>query len=174
MPARPRIYLAGPDVFRPDAADYLNDLARQCATHGFEALIPADNLVTAALPLAEVPRAIFDTNMALLRRADGVIANLAPFRGAEPDAGTAFEVGAAVALGLPVVGYGLAGIYADRVPAQRDTEGVLRDSEGMAVEDFGLPANLMLATSVRIAPTATEAIAMLARLLRAGTGPHST
>jgi len=93
--------------------------------------------------------------MRMLRRADGVIANLAPFRGAEPDAGTVFEVGAAHALGIPVVAYGVgAGSYSDRVRALygaiADERGVLRDSAGQAVEDFGLPMNLMLACAVPI------------------------
>ncbi|WP_416367503.1 nucleoside 2-deoxyribosyltransferase [Variovorax paradoxus] len=39
-----------------------------------------------------------------------MIANLEPFRGAEPDFGTVFEVGGATALGLPVVAYGAEGV----------------------------------------------------------------
>jgi nucleoside 2-deoxyribosyltransferase len=168
MPDCPRIYLAGPDVFRLDAADHFRELTTQCEAHGMEALIPAEGLVTVGLLPAEVPHAIFESNMALLRRSHGVIANLAPFRGVEPDSGTVFEVGAAVALGLPVVGYGLPpGDYADRVPsAQRDRSGVLRDAAGLAIEEFGLPANLMLARSIRIERTAADALATLAGILK--------
>ena len=50
---------------------------------------------------------IFTSNVAKLSEADGVIANLAPFRGHEPDSGTVFEVGYAIARGIPVIGYGV-------------------------------------------------------------------
>ena len=106
----------------------------------------------------------------MLRRADGVIANLAPFRGAEPDAGTVFEVGAAHALGIPVVAYGVgAGTYSDRVRALygaiADERGVLRDSAGQVVEDFGLPMNLMLACAVPIEEGPVHALRKLKALL---------
>ncbi|WP_408908215.1 nucleoside 2-deoxyribosyltransferase [Variovorax paradoxus] len=111
-------------------------------------------------------QAIYDTNMALLRRASGVIADLSPFRGTEPDSGTVFEVGVAIALGLPVVGYGVPeGSYAARVetalPTRRDANGTLRDANGMAIEGFELPLNLMLACSIRIARTAEDALDLL-------------
>jgi len=164
--ARPRIYLAGPDVFRPDAARRLDALAHACETRGLEALRPADDAIAASLPPDEAARAIYDTNMALLRRASGVIADLRPFRGVEPDSGTVFEVGAAIALGMPVVGYGVPeGSYAERVraamPTLRDEAGLLRDEEGMALEGFELPLNLMLACSIRLARTADEALDLL-------------
>jgi nucleoside 2-deoxyribosyltransferase len=162
------VYLAGPDVFRLDAAERFRELAAECEARGMEALIPAEGLVTAGLARSDVPRAIFEANMALLRRSHGLIANLAPFRGSEPDSGTVFEVGVAVALGLPVVGYGLPrGEYAARVPgAQRDSAGVLRDAAGLEIEEFGLPANLMLARAIRFERTAADAIATLAVILK--------
>lgn len=102
MTTRPRVYLAGPDVFRPDAEQHFAMLAAVCDKLGLKALSPFDSSIGAHTP----PRAIYDANMAMLRTADGLVANLAPFRGAEPDSGTVFEVGVAAALGLPVVGYG--------------------------------------------------------------------
>jgi nucleoside 2-deoxyribosyltransferase len=104
MNTRPRVYLAGPDVFRPDAEQHFAMLAAVCDKLGLEALSPFDSSIGAHTP----PRAIYDANMAMLRSADGVVANLAPFRGAEPDSGTVFEVGVAAALGVPVVAYGAA------------------------------------------------------------------
>lgn len=103
---RPRVYLAGPDVFRPDAALHFQLLVAACEKLGIEALVPFDESINASTP----PDAIYTRNMAMLRSADGVLANLAPFRGAEPDSGTVFELGAAAALGLPVVAYGAAGV----------------------------------------------------------------
>jgi nucleoside 2-deoxyribosyltransferase len=168
-PSRPRIYLAGPDVFRPDARDHFVRLAAACEALGLAALLPADGNEELS---AEAPeKRIYEANMLRLRGADGVVANLACFRGLEPDSGTVFEVGAAVALGIPVVAYGVPeGSYADRarsaLPCAVDPAGVLRENgSGIAVEDFGQPLNLMLACSIHIAPTPEAALSKMAELL---------
>ncbi|MDQ0590235.1 nucleoside 2-deoxyribosyltransferase [Variovorax paradoxus] len=168
-PTRPRIYLAGPDVFRPDARDHFVRLAAACDARGLAALLPADGNEE---PDAQAPEMqIYQANMQRLRGADGVVANLACFRGLEPDSGTVFEVGAAVALQIPVVAYGVPeGSYADRARAALqcapDAAGVLREhGSGTAVEDFGQPLNLMLACSIHIAPTPEAALQKMAELL---------
>jgi len=168
-PPRPRIYLAGPDVFRPDAQDHFVRLAAACDALGLAALLPADGNEEQS---AEAPETrIYEANMQRLRGADGVVANLACFRGLEPDSGTVFEVGAAVALQIPVVAYGVpAGSYANRarslIPCAPDAAGVLRETgSGIAVEDFGQPLNLMLACSVHIEPTPEAALRKMAELL---------
>ncbi|WP_311737065.1 nucleoside 2-deoxyribosyltransferase [Variovorax guangxiensis] len=66
---------------------------------GLQEMAPSDGLVPVDIPEAEIAQRIFEINMGLLQRADGVIANLAPFRGIEPDSGTVFGVGVAVARG---------------------------------------------------------------------------
>jgi nucleoside 2-deoxyribosyltransferase len=162
---RPRVYLAGPDVFRSDAEQHFALLVAVCEKLGIEALSPFDELIDASTS----PQAIYEANMEHLRRADGVIANLAPFRGAEPDSGTVFEVGVAIALGLPVVGYGVRGTYAERLEARQPLErvhGILRDADDQVVEDFGLPLNLMLASSVQLAETAEHALQLLTLIWR--------
>ena len=64
-------------------------------------------------------------------------------RGLEPDSGTVFEVGFAVALGKPVVVYGVpAGSYASRVCAAmectQDARGLTRERDrGVMVEGLG-------------------------------------
>jgi len=163
---RPRVYLAGPDVFRPDAAQYFAALALACDALGMMAVPPFDGKAAGPDPA----RQIYEENMKLLRSADGVIANLAPFRGLEPDSGTVFEVGVAIALGLPVAAYGVPpGTYAQRAATAgvvgRDPDGSLRDPEGTLIEDFGLPLNLMLACSVRFSDLATDALRVLAEVL---------
>jgi nucleoside 2-deoxyribosyltransferase len=169
-PARPRIYLAGPDVFRPDARAHFTRLAAACDALGLAALLPADGNDYQA-PDETPEKQIYAANMQRLRGADGVVANLAPFRGLEPDSGTVFEVGAAVALGIPVVAYGVpAGSYADRarsvLQCAPDADGVLREAgSNIAVEDFGQPLNLMLACSVHIEPTPEAALRKMAGLL---------
>lgn len=75
----------------------------------------------------------------------------------------------AIALGLPVVvAYGVPpSSYATRVSTHRDAAKVLRDPVGMAVEDFGLPLNLMLSCSVTFANSKKDALEILVELLQA-------
>ena len=116
----PRIYLAGPDVFRPDAAAVFRQLKAWCTQLGCVGLEPSDGGLAAGFqgPDAELAQRIYDGNVALIHQADGVLANLVNFRGQEPDSGTVFEVGYAIALGKPVAAYGVpAGSYAERVSA---------------------------------------------------------
>lgn len=155
-----RLYLAGPDVFRPDARARADAARALCASRGHGALLPLDNEATTAA-------AIFAANVALIRSADAVIADLNPFRGSEPDSGTAWEVGFALALGKPVVGY-LADIrpQAEKLLATAPGSGPSalppRDPNGFLIEHFGLPVNLMLAVPCRIvAGGLAEALAVV-------------
>ena len=131
-----KIYLAGFDVFAPDAVQHGAKMKMMCAEKGFVGLYPFDNE-------ADTAQEIFAGNCGLIDGADIVIANLNPFRGAEPDSGTCFEVGYAVAKGKPVYG------YLSDARTMRDKLGA-QDENGFAVEDFGLPVNLMLAKGTRI------------------------
>ncbi|SAH84416.1 nucleoside 2-deoxyribosyltransferase [Bordetella ansorpii] len=148
-----RIYLAGFDVFLADAVAHGERLKALCRQHGHEGLFPLDNAAPAGMTGRALAEWIYRQNTALIRQADVVMANLAPFRGAEPDSGTAFEVGYAVALGKPVWGYTdqaeplleQVGVGADPADPARTV-----DAQGYTVEDFGLNMNLMLACSARI------------------------
>lgn len=148
------VYLAGFDVFLPDAQAHGERLKALCATYGFEGLFPLDNQAPGELSGAELAQWIYRENIALIRRADMVMANLNPFRGAEPDSGTAFEVGYAIARGKPVWAYTRqSGSLIDQVAvgvAADDGVSRMVDAEGYTVEDFGLSLNLMLACSARI------------------------
>ncbi|WP_163014546.1 nucleoside 2-deoxyribosyltransferase, partial [Pseudomonas viridiflava] len=101
----PLIYLAGFDVFRPDAIEHGHYLKDLCAAHGMQGLYPFDNEVAQGLSPLETARQIYRHNVAMIQRCDAVLANLNAFRGLEPDSGTAFETGMAVALGKPVWAY---------------------------------------------------------------------
>lgn len=174
-PIRPRVYLAGPDVFFDDRARIFEDLAATCDRLGLQALPPWENSDGAATTLARgepLARHIYQDNIRRIREADGVIAHLVNFRGQEPDSGTVFEMGFAVALGKPVIGYGIAaGSYAERVAAAidcaRDDKGRLIEAATRAkVEDMGQPVNLMLGCSAdALVGTAREALETMARLL---------
>ncbi|MEO0760909.1 MAG: nucleoside 2-deoxyribosyltransferase [Pseudomonadota bacterium] len=140
---RPRVYLAGPDVFLPEAAAIGREKARLCEARGLEALYPLDGIEDPGDPVA-----IFRACVAMLHRADAALINLSPFRGPHADPGTAFEMGSLHALGRPMVAYSAdPRDLAARVPTPEGTagDGVLRDHHGHLVEDFGLADNVMLA-----------------------------
>ena len=155
---RKRIYLAGFDVFRVDAADYGRSLQRLCAKFGFEGAFPVDPIAPADLLPADLASWIYHANLAAIRAADIVMANLADFRGpGEPDSGTAFEIGFATALGKDVWGY-----RDDSTPLLRHVPATMTGTgpvceRGFLVEDFGLPVNLMLACTARIVTGGPEA-----------------
>lgn len=139
-----KLYLAGPDVFRPDARQWAAQSQALCAAAGHRALVPLDEGLSAA-------DAIYRNNLRLLAEADAVLANLNPFRGAEPDSGTCVEIGYALALGKPIVGYAAdLRPLRERLHAAAGGDGGCRDAQGLAVEDFGLPLNLMLAVPVTL------------------------
>lgn len=149
----PTIYLAGPDVFRPDAVEYGRKLVSLCAEYGFTGIFPLDASVDAQEPTPSLAERIYEANIASIRSCDAVVANLDFFRGPEPDSGTCFEVGFAVALGKPVVGYlPDEGTFAERIRTRfpECVAGELVDADGLRLEEFGLPLNLMLANSCSV------------------------
>jgi len=97
-----------------------------------------------------------------------VIADTSPFRGPHTDDGTAFEIGAAYALGKPIFAYSAdLRPLSDRIQTTCSKSGELRDLNGWTVEDFGLPHNLMIAMSVRgMHPEAEDAIAAAGAFVR--------
>jgi nucleoside 2-deoxyribosyltransferase len=149
---RPRIYLAGPDVFLPDALAIGAEKRRLCIENGFEGLFPLDSsLDLAGLSKHEAARRIALANEALMVSADAIIANLTPFRGVSMDAGTAYEVGYMRALGKPVFGYTNAdGDYASRARAFRLVGSPPYDCDraDLEIEDFDMADNLMIAVAV--------------------------
>ncbi len=147
MSEKPRIYLAGPEVFLPDAAGLGRHKQVLCEAYGLIGLFPLDNDLAACSADTAPDRAIFRLNVAMMRRADAGIFNLSPFRGPGADAGTVFELGLMHGLGKPVFGYtNAADTLLARTPgATRDpATGIWRDRDGMVVEDFGNADNLML------------------------------
>ncbi|MGA0531347.1 nucleoside 2-deoxyribosyltransferase [Hansschlegelia sp. KR7-227] len=149
-----RIYLAGPEVFLADALAAGEAKKAICARHGVEGLYPLDGAVADDEPNAAA--AIFAANVAMIERADAVIANLTPFRGLSADAGTAVEVGLGFAMGKPVHGYtnGSLSYFERAAGAARETLATAPDgrplhADGLAIEDFGLADNLMLIEAIR-------------------------
>ncbi len=149
-----RVYLAGPDVFLADAADRGERLKRICARHGLAGVFPLDPLEGEPPGWALLPpaRAIALRNEAHIRGCDALVANLTPFRGPGADGGTAYELGFARALGRPVFGWSnAAGSYLERCarwPGAVRVGAAWRDPDGLEIEAFELPDNLMLACAV--------------------------
>ncbi|CCD97554.1 nucleoside 2-deoxyribosyltransferase [Bradyrhizobium sp. STM 3809] len=141
-----KIYLAGPDVFLPDAVEIGRRKVAICDRHGLIGLYPLDNSVD--LAAADASRQIFHGNEAMMQDADAIIANLTPFRGPGADAGTVYELGYMAGSGKLCLGYcNDPAAYADRArrfTAVSGQHGRLVDAEGLTVEDFGLPDNLMM------------------------------
>jgi nucleoside 2-deoxyribosyltransferase len=140
------IYLAGPDVFLPDAVDIGRRKAALCARHGLIGLYPLENAIDRAAHDASLQ--IFRSNEAMMIEADAIIANLTPFRGAGADAGTVYELGYMAGRGKLCLGYSNdPSSYADRVREFTEVnsrDGRLVDASGLTVEDFGLTDNLMM------------------------------
>lgn len=143
-----KIYLAGPEVFLPDApalGDAKKDL---CARYGFEGLFPFDS-EAAPQSGTRLDLVIYRADVALMREADLGIFNLTPFRGVSADVGTAFELGVFAGLGKPSFAYTndpadlLERVRRDE-PLAWDGTGHWRDRRSMSVEDFGSADNLML------------------------------
>jgi len=146
FPGMPKIYLAGPDVFLPDAVEVGRRKVDVCARHGLIGLYPLDNTVD--LANSDASRQIFHGNEAMMHDADAIIANLTPFRGPGADAGTVYELGYMTGTGKLCLGYSNdPSHYADRAAkftAVTSSDGRLVDALGLTVEDFGLTDNLMM------------------------------
>jgi nucleoside 2-deoxyribosyltransferase len=140
------IYLAGPDVFLPDAVEIGRRKAELCTRHGVSGLYPLDNAVD--LKAKDASLKIFRGNEAMMNAADAIIANLTPFRGTSADAGTVYELGYMAGRGKLDPS-----CYADRVRQFTDVHsrnGRLVDGSGLTVEDFGLSDNLMMVHALNL------------------------
>ena len=141
-----KIYLAGPEVFLPDAIEIGRRKVEICKAHGLTGLYPLDNKVDLKMPDASMQ--IFKGNEAMMDEADAIIANLTPFRGPGADPGTAYELGAMAARRKLCLGYSNdPAAYADRVGrfiTVTAHDGQLIDADGVMIEDFGLNDNLMM------------------------------
>jgi nucleoside 2-deoxyribosyltransferase len=140
------IYLAGPDVFLPDAVEIGRRKVEICARHGVSGRYPLDTVIDREA--ADASLQIFKANEAMMDTCDAIIANLTPFRGPGADGGTVYELGYMAARGKFCLAYSNdPAIYADRVRRFTDVtarDGRLVDADGLTVEDFGHHDNLMM------------------------------
>lgn len=157
-----KLYLAGPDVFRADSDEWGRRLEDIAAEHGFHAMYPADTKIIGQIDKmrddgvadSAIAHFIFIEDVKMITECHGVLANLDSFRGPEMDPGTAFEVGFAAALGVPVWGY-----TSDRRPYDEKVAewngaplkmvgNTLFDRDDMSVDTLGEPVNLMISRAL--------------------------
>lgn len=146
-----RAYLAGPEVFLPNARAALDAKIELTRRHGFTPVSPGD----LDIPPTDTKRAkglaISAKNERLMLSADLIIANLTPFRGIAADVGTVYELGFMCARGCPAYAFSnTERSHLDRVighyegAVKLDPHGVRRGPDGLAIEDFDMIDNLML------------------------------
>jgi|GEM_PF-2663063 nucleoside 2-deoxyribosyltransferase len=101
-----KIYLAGPDVFAPNAEELGKTKKDICSKYDCDAHFPLDNEFEDSKNL---DYAIVNANMKLIRECDIILANLNNFRGSKKhpacDSGTAWECGYAYGNRKIVIGY---------------------------------------------------------------------
>jgi len=150
-----KIYLAGFDVFYPNAIEVLDEKKKLCEAYGFTGLTPLDNKVDFSQSKEKIREVIYKGNVELMREADILCVNLNAFRHGEPDPGTVFEIGYGVALGKEVY------IYVDSTDTMLEKtrtndaqcickDGVWFDVNGLMIEDFDGMFNLMITESTTI------------------------
>jgi nucleoside 2-deoxyribosyltransferase len=142
---RPRAYLAGPDVFLPDAPAHAARKVAICARHGIEGRPPLNEDLASlgSLPAEAAWSTIFRKDIGMMEECDLAIANLTPFRGVSADSGTLVEIGWFLGRGRPVFGYSNSAVpFSARCAAHA---AMLPDPiPGITVEGFGLADNLMI------------------------------
>ena len=151
-----QIHFAGPDDWFPDAEALRVRRREMVEAAGYSLLVAEPLTETEASEV--MAREMYADRLARLRKADAAIVNLTPWRGVGADPGAAFEAGVLAGLGKPVFAYMVIEAeehaeYAGRVEAWMGLEpaadGALRDPDGCAVEDLGLPETVMLWAEAR-------------------------
>jgi len=144
-----KAYLAGPDVFLPNAPENAAAKTGICAKYGIIGRAPLNDEIAQimALPPDAAWRAIYLKDVEMMQDCDIIIANLTPFRGASADSGTLVELGWFLGQGRPVFGYSnTATLFDIRSAAQ--VAAVPDPLPALAVEGFSLPDNLMIPGAV--------------------------
>lgn len=146
-----RAYLAGPEVFLPNAREILDRKIALARSFGFTPVSPGDLTVPETETKRQRGLAISAINESMMLGADLIIANLTPFRGVAADIGTAFELGFMCARGCPAFAFSnstkshferVSRFYGDSL--YLDDDGRYRGTDGMALENFDMADNLML------------------------------
>lgn len=147
---QPKLYLAGPEVFRSDAIEYARTQRDLCVQYGFVGLHPMDNNIDLSDSSMRTATRIYRGDIGQIKACDIVIANCNAFRGALIDDGTAYELGYGNALGKPTYGYIERLLPEQELLQERCVfttlpDGRKVDQDGfLLVDDFGTSINLMM------------------------------
>jgi len=147
---KPKLYLAGPEVFLPNALENAEKQRALCHQYGFEPIHPMDNNVDPGKRDIGTALRIYLADVAQIHQCDIVVANCNPFRGVCMDDGTAYELGYGNALKKPSYGYirELTPLFkrtARDYPCKPYKDGIDIDKDGYLVSEvFGNAINLMM------------------------------
>lgn len=154
---RLKVYLAGPEVFLPNALEHADVQRDLCLKYGFEPLHPMDNAIDLLMCDMQVASRLRRANIAQIEKCDIIVANCNPFRGICIDDGTAYEIGYANALKKKFYGYvkkleSLRERTIRDYPRRYDRPKRRHiDKEGYEiVQDFGTSINLMIECGGRL------------------------
>jgi nucleoside 2-deoxyribosyltransferase len=146
-----KVYLAGPEVFLPNAREQLDRKIALTRAAGLVPVSPGDLAIPETPTRRERALSISAIDEQLMNSADAIIANLTPFRGIAADTGTVYELGFMCGQGKLAFAY--SNIAADHFSRTSDfyggnvapgADGHLRGPDGMLLEDFDMAENLML------------------------------
>jgi nucleoside 2-deoxyribosyltransferase len=146
-----KVYLAGPEVFLPNAREQLDIKIALTRGAGLIPVSPGDFVVPPQPSKRQFGHAISEIDEKMMDSADAIIANLTPYHGVSADTGTCYELGYMCAQGKLAYAYtNVAASMRERTVAHYrgdvavDPAGRLRGSDGMAVEDVDMADNLMM------------------------------
>ncbi len=146
-----RVYLAGPEVFLPNAREVLDKKIALTRAAGLIPVTPGDLEIPKAPTKRQFGENISAIDEQMMNSAQAIIANLTPFRGLHADTGTVFELGFMCGQGKAAFAYSnvranhyqrVLDYYGGKVAVAPD--GRLRGPDGISVEDFEMNENLML------------------------------
>lgn len=144
-----KVYLAGPDVFRPFPIEYGKYLKNCLRNYGFDGLYPFDNEICHS---EDVAMSIYEANIKMINDSDIVLANMDRFRGPSLDPGTAFEMGYAKAKGKIIYGYYDNPSSSTFEFYSINSQTTVNDTHYPNVENFGLQDNLMIIKCLSVEP----------------------
>lgn len=152
-----KIYLAGPEVFLPNALETFKNHKSICSEHGLIGISPFDNSVelTKNLEGYELAKTIYLNNRQIIDECDIIVANCNSFRGPLVDDGTSWEIGYGFARGKTIYGYiddyrPLPENVRSHLSTKSHESGYWMDEQGYLLnEDFGNAINLMLEFSIQ-------------------------
>ena len=146
-----KVYLAGPEVFLPNAREALDIKIALTRAAGLVPVSPGDFTIPPQPTKRAFGHAISEIDERMMDSADAIIANLTPYHGVSADTGTCYELGYMCAQNK--LAYAYTNVAKDmrqrtieyhKGEVALDAHGRLRSADGFAVEDVDMVDNLMM------------------------------